>query len=220
LYQTLGVDQLDNFFGLREFVFQAISDSLTYQITQSKLDDYWGYNSIHSCFAETLHELAKDEQAGIDAPLCIISHSLGTVITSNYIYDLETNKAQIEIGDTPLERGETLTSVYTLASQIPFWSLRYPNFDRPIRVPSEKLHQYYSDLKGEWINFYNKSDVMGYPLKSLNSAYSEAVTEDKEVNAGSLLESWNPLSHCSYWTDGVVVDTVASGLHHILQQLD
>ena len=220
LYQKLGVEKLDSFFGLREFIFQAIADSLTYQVTQSNSDDFWGYNSIHRCFADTLNDLAKEERAGSDAPLYIISHSLGTVITSNYIYDLETQKTQIKIGDTPLERGETLTSVYTLASQIPFWSLRYPNFDRPIVVPSEKLPQYYPDLEGEWINFFNKSDIMGYPLKSLNKAYSDAVSEDKEVNAGGLLESWNPLSHCSYWTDKDVVNTIASSLYNILQQLE
>lgn len=220
LYHRLGVDKLNGFLGLREFIFQAIADSLTYQITKSKLDDYWGYNSIHQCFADSISDLAKEERAGSDAPLCIISHSLGTVITSNYIYDLETQKAQIDIGDTPLERGETLTCVYTLASQIPFWSLRYPNFDRPIKVPSEKLDYHYSNLKGEWINFYNESDIMGYPLKTLNEAYSEAVKEDKVVNAGGLLESWNPLSHCSYWTNKDVVDTIARGLYNILQHLD
>ena len=37
LYQKLGVDRLDSFFGLREFIFQAISDSLTYQITKEKV---------------------------------------------------------------------------------------------------------------------------------------------------------------------------------------
>lgn len=220
LYEKLGVNQLDSFFGLREFIFQAIADSLTYQVTQAKIDDLWSYDGIHRCFANSLNSLAKEDCAGSDAPLCIISHSLGTVITSNYIYDLQAKKAQIDIGDTPLEKGETLTSVYTLASQIPFWSLRHPNFNRPIKVPSKKLNQYYPDLRGEWINFFNKSDIMGYPLKSLNEAYSKAVTKDQEVNDGGLLESWNPLSHCSYWTSQSVIETIAAGLNNILQQLE
>ena len=217
LYDRLGVEQLDSFFGLREFMFQAIADSLTYQVTQSKVDDLWSYDGIHHCFAKSLQNLA--ERAGSNAPLFIVSHSLGTVIASNYIYDLQAQKAQIDIGDTPLERGETLVSFYTLASQIPFWSLRHPNFDRPIRVPSEKLTSHYSGLQGEWVNFFNKSDVMGYPLKSLNDAYGNAVTEDKEVNNGGLLESWNPLSHCGYWTNEKVIETIASGLYSILQQI-
>ncbi len=220
LYEKLGVSELDSFFGLREFIFQAIADSLTYQVTQAKVDDLWSYDGIHRCFADSLNELAQDDAAGGNAPLCIISHSLGTVITSNYIYDLQTQKAQIEIGNTPLERGETLTSIYTLASQIPFWSLRHPNFDHPIKVPSEELGQHYQNLQGEWINFFNKSDIMGYPLRSLNEAYTNAVTEDKEVNDGGWLESWNPLSHCSYWTSNSVIETIATGLYDILQQLE
>lgn len=218
LYYQLEVDRLNSFFGLREFIFQAIADSLTYQVTHSSLDDLWGYNSIHRCFSDSLKDLAREERAGKDAPLCIIAHSLGSVIASNYIYDLQTKKAQIEIGDTPLERGETLTCFYTLATQIPFWSLRYPNFDQPIQVPSPTLNQYYSDLTGEWINFYNQNDVLGYPLRSLNDAYAKAVTEDKEINNGGLLESWNPLSHCSYWTNEDVVNTVAMGLFNILKR--
>lgn len=220
LYHKLGVGQRQSFLGLREFIFQAIADSLTYQVTESQSDDLWGYKQIHHCFADGLQDLAKEEQAGNDAPLCIISHSLGTVITSNYFYDLQTQKAKIKIGDTPLEKGDTLTSIYTLASPIPFWSLRYPGFEQPIKVPSEKLQQHYPSLEGEWINFYNRSDIMGYPLRSLNQAYFEAVKEDKEVDAGGLLESWNPLSHCGYWTDENVIETIATGLHNILQQLD
>ena len=220
LYKKLGVSELDSFFGLREFMFQAIADSLTYQVNQSESYDLWSYNGIHRCFADSLTDLATQERAGSDAPLCIVSHSLGTVITSNYIYDLQYNKTQIDIGDTPLEKGETLTSVYTLASQIPFWSLRHPNFDRPIKVPSLELTHYHQDLPGEWINFFNKSDIMGYPLKSINQAYSQAVTEDKEVNSGGLMRSWNPLSHCSYWTNESVVNTIATGLSKILNQIE
>lgn len=61
--------------------------------------------------------------------------------------------------------------------------------------------------------------VAGF-LRSLNEAYSKAVTEDKEVNDGGLLESWNPLSHCSYWTSESAIATIADGLHGILQQLE
>ncbi len=220
LYDRLDVDKLESFFGLREFLFQAIADSLTYHMTSKKVEDLWSYDGIHRCYADSLNSLAQEDQAGSTAPLCIICHSLGTIITSNYIYDLQTQKAQVDIGDTPLERGETLTNVYTLASQMPFWSLRHPNFDQPIKVPSEKLANYYPDLEGEWINFYNKSDIMGYPLKSLNDAYASVVKEDQEVNDGNLLKSWNPLSHCSYWTSESVIETIAHGLYKILQQLD
>ena len=87
-------------------------------------------------------------------------------------------------------------------------------------MPSENLASYHCDLKGEWINFFNKSDIMGYPLRSLNQSYSKAVTEDREVNDGGLLQSWNPLSHCSYWTSKSVIETIATGLHDVLQQLD
>lgn len=60
---------------------------------------------------------------------------------------------------------------------------------------------------------------MRYTLQTLNQAYSEAIIEDKEVNAGGLLETWNSLFH-SYWTDKNVIDIIAAGLYDILQQLN
>ena len=48
------------------------------------------------------------------APLCVVAHSLGTVIASNYLYDLMKRRGSFmgtrvrgQINGTPLERGET-----------------------------------------------------------------------------------------------------------------
>jgi hypothetical protein len=117
-----------------------------------------------------------------------------------------------KIGDTPLERGETFTLFYTLGSPIAMWSLRYPNFGVPIAVPSPELSKYYPNLKGEWVNFYDEDDVIGYPLKTLNEAYRKAIKADRQINAGGLLSSWNPASHLGYWTDNDVTKPIAQEL--------
>lgn len=207
LWQRLKIDKLNNFFGLREFVFHSLADSIGYQITPTKRNIY---DQVHEKFAETLKELAEDD--GEKAPLCIIAHSLGSVIASNYIWDLQNEKANIKIGNTPLEQGETFTLFYTFGSQIALWRLRYSDFGTPITVPSPKLSGHYPKLKGEWLNFYDRDDVLGYPLKTINEKYESVVKADIEVNSGNSLTNWNPLSHNGYWTDSEVVEPIAQGL--------
>lgn len=201
------IDRLSNPLKLREFVFHSLADSIGYQVTPSDRDIY---DSVHQEFALTLKLLARE--AGEKAPLCVVGHSLGSVIASNYIWDLQNGNTQIEIGDTPLETGETLTLLYTFGSQIALWGLRYQNFGTPVTIPSPKLNLHYSNLKSEWINFYDRDDVLGYPLKKMNDKYEKAVTEDREVNVGNILSSWNPGSHNGYWTDNDVIEPIAASL--------
>ncbi len=206
--------------GLRKFVVSFAGDAIAYQPAPKERD---AYDAVHQVVADSLKQLAAN--AGASAPLCVVAHSLGTVIASNYFYDLQMDEERKLIsagirkrmGDTPLERGETFTSLYTFGSPIALWSLRYRDFGKPIAVPSPKLANHYPSLaqKGEWVNFYSKNDVIGYPLKELNAAYHAVVTEDRPVNVGGILTSWNPLSHDEYWTADNVTQPIAEGLARV-----
>jgi hypothetical protein len=215
LNKTGGLD----FMKLRQFMVEFGADALAYQPLPHERNVY---DAIHGVVAEGFSKLAA--AAGPTAPLCVIAHSLGTVIASNYLYDLSkgfdflpdsvqsAQSVQPHQQQTPLEMGETLAFFYTLGSPIALWSLRYDNFGVPITVPSTKLAHHYPDLDGEWVNFYDADDVIGYPLCSLNEAYHKAVDRDVQVNVGSFLVSWTPLSHLEYWTDEDVINPVAKSL--------
>jgi hypothetical protein len=128
-----------DFTTLRRFLVDFAADAIAYQPTPS---DRQIYDAIHRVFAQALGKLATD--AGEKAPPCVIAHSLGSVIASNYLYDLQmdprrkiiSSRTRAMISNTPLERGEPLTLLYTLGSPIAIWSLRYPDFGVPIAVPS------------------------------------------------------------------------------------
>ena len=124
------------------------------------------------------------------------------------------------LGDAPLACGETLTLFYTMGSPVALWSLRYENFGKPIHVPSPKLHNHYANLAGEWVNFYGKADVIGYPLKELNADYRVAVTSDCPVLVGGPLAFWNPLSHMAYFGDTDVLGPIAEGLVGVWQTIN
>jgi len=73
--------------------------------------------------------------------LTVIAHSLGSVITSDGLYDLTKNNA--------LPPNLTLDRFFTMGSPIALYGLRYglANFVRPIRP---KL----------WINFFYPQDLL------------------------------------------------------------
>ncbi|MBD2101774.1 hypothetical protein [Leptolyngbya sp. FACHB-261] len=222
LWKRLEIEKL-GWGDIRNFVFNSLADSVGYQITSATPpDDRAVYDGVHQCFADTLHRLA--EKAGPNAPLCVIAHSMGAAIASNYIWDIQSGGVKagsnkIEIHDNPLEKLETLTLLYTLGNQIPLWALRYNDFGTPVAVPSPNLSAHYPELEGEWVNYYDKDDVLGYPIKHMNNKYKEAVKEDREVNVGGLL-SWTPLSHNGYWTNDRVTRPISQALFRLWQSVN
>ena len=215
LSRRLNLDSLSNPLQLRDFVFHYLGDAIAYSnsypdsIADSDSDRKEVYKNIHQIFTKTLTDLVIE--AGEKAPLCIISHSLGAVIASNYVWDLQRNNPIVDIGDTPLEKGETLNLFYTLGTQIPLWSMSYKDFGTPIEMPSPQLGNHYPGLTGEWINFFDKDDVLGYPLQNINGDYSRVVV-DRQVNAGNPFSNWTLFSHNSYWKDDEVIEPIAQAL--------
>jgi len=216
LKQRMGDADVDVVGLWRSLLIDFVGDALAYQPTPI---GHQIYDGIHRAFADALRHLA--EEAGPTAPLTIVAHSLGTVIASNYIYDLQQdsllrrlipNAVREAMTGTPLELGETLVSFYTMGSPLPIWSLRYGHFGAPVMIPSHKLGRHYAGLSGEWVNFYDKDDVIGFPLKAINDVYNVAVTQDREVNVGNASTSRTPFSHLGYWRDSDVIDPIAQAL--------
>jgi hypothetical protein len=213
LWKRLNREGNLDFIKLRQFMVEFGADALAYQPLPRERAVY---EAVHSVVARGFKNLA--EKTGPTAPLCVIAHSLGTVIASNYLYDLQKGfdflpvGVQEHHGQTPLEMGETLAFFYTLGSPIALWSLRYSDFGVPITVPSPDLSKHQPDLTGEWVNFYDADDVIGFPLRPLNEAYRKVVKKDVPVNVGSFLVSWSPLSHMQYWTDDDVIEPIATSL--------
>ncbi|MCX6826577.1 MAG: chemotaxis protein, partial [candidate division Zixibacteria bacterium] len=165
---------------LRRFMIDFAGDAIAYQpVPQYRKT----YDEIHQVFAQSFRKLA--ERAGDKAPLCVLAHSLGTIISSNYLYDLQVefggtrqiigNKVRENIGKTPLEKGDTLTLFYTMGCPTAIWSLRYSDFGLPIAVPSPRLAAHWPELIGKWVNIYDRDDIIGYPMKTINEAYQKAV---------------------------------------------
>lgn len=207
---------------LRWLIVHYLGDAISYQAGPVERDLYDG---VHRILARTVHDLATD--TGGDAPLCVVAHSLGTVVSSNFFYDLQTAHGlhpshqgavtvaptvSDELGDTPLERGETLAWFHTLGSPLALWAQRHPDFGEPLTVPHPALARLHPCVEGSWTNVWDPDDVIASPLRPLNERYEKAVTEDRAVAVAPWWLGWSPLAHPFYWNDLRVVTPIATSL--------
>lgn len=192
---------------LRWAVTYFLGDVIAYQVAESSDVNY---DAIHAPLDDALANLAKRAP---DAPLCVIAHSLGTVIASDHFYDLQKagRKKSKPKPSTALERGETLTWFYTLGSPIALWMVRYPEFDAPIRLPG-RTRSAATKRAAQWVNFYDPDDIVAYPLRDLNAHHREAVDRDQAVHVGPPLLGRTPVSHVAYFNSRKIMRSIAEGL--------
>lgn len=117
--------------------------------------------------------------------LTFISHSLGTVIASDFCR----------------EEKPYLSNFFTMGSPLPLFSLQFGGpdiFTNPVNT---------QDPQGRWVNIYDKGDPIAYPLKPLNEAYNRAVLKDQEVKVGMF-----GVSHVKYWEHPKVHSIIARKL--------
>ena len=133
------------------------------------------------------------------APLTIVAHSLGTVVSSECVYDRTKERRQRQLeGFHDLAR---LVNFFTLGSPLALFSLQSGDADafrEPIRV---------EELTGRWVNIYDKDDPVGMPLKTLNKEYGEAVLRDVRVESGGYL-----VAHTRYFTAGQTLKIIGRKL--------
>jgi hypothetical protein len=195
---------------LRWAVTYFLGDVIAYQIAEGSDVNY---EAIHARLDEALATLAERAP---DAPLCVIAHSLGTVIASDYFYDLQNaarkkSKKSAPASSAAVQRGETLTWFYTLGSPIALWMVRYPKFDAPIKLPG-RTRSAAARKAAQWVNFHDPDDIVAYPLRTLNAHYADAVDSDQAVSVGPLILGNTPVSHVAYLNSRKVMRPIAQRL--------
>jgi hypothetical protein len=159
----------------RGFVAEFIGDVIAYRKDAA-------YDAVHQRLTEALTRLTErlsPPAQGPKAPVTFVAHSLGTVITSNHIWD--ERRARAARREEGFHERLILANVFTLGSPLALFSLQYGSaeaFRHPIAV--ETRH-------GRWINLYDPDDPIAMPLKPLNAAYREAVFRDVRVQSGAYL---------------------------------
>ncbi len=198
---------------IRKFVINNLGDAVAYQREPGSTPDV--YQQIHAAIQG--HIVALREMVGDrDVPLIVMGHSLGSFILSNYIWDQQHPNRRTILGNTAFERVKTLAGLFTFGSNIALFSLALPRYVGITFPPSELADPLRSTAR--WINFYDPQDVLGYPIKPLCPEFQgNRQIEDRAVDVGSILTSWNPLSHEGYWTDNNFTEPVADQIAQVLR---
>ncbi len=183
-----------DFVRLRKFVLTALGDASAYQRVESAHNT--AYEDIHAHIKDEIASFYSTDLGSEDKPLIVMAHSLGGHIMSNYIWDAQHAN---QSGRSDFERMKTLSGMITFGCNIPLFTFAYENVE-PIEFPLASLPDTLKK-KAKWYNFYDPDDVLGYPLKPINSAYKNVVAKDIPINVGGIVASWNPMSHNNYWTD-------------------
>ena len=217
---------------LRRFMLFGFADAAALEHRKEQPHSLYHYSQLK--IARALY-LAK-QQLTADGKLVLLAHSLGCHVLSCYLWDAQQAKAGVKpaagiwrdikryqagiSGDTPLTdddiaflRGDRLTALITTGCNI------------PIFVAAHAIEQIvpFTNPRRDfiWHNYYDKDDVLGWPLADLSDSYAALVT-DIEVNAaggffGWLAASWNPLSHNQYWREQTVIAALRRQLNIALQ---
>lgn len=136
-------------------------------------------------------------QAWLNDPegkIVIIAHSLGTALISNYLWDAQ--QAGIKYTKVKL--------LVTTGSPMPvFLSGIHKDDITPIRKTSFRF---------QWLNFWNKKDVLSFPLQKINSDY-DFLVEDIEVKKG-----WWFKAHGRYSSTKKCYKRVAKEIQYLLEE--
>lgn len=232
LERLAGANRL-RWMGLRRFVMNSLADAIAYQDTYRPTSpgQVNVYRQVHQEIAAEMADLRNRLRDGAapgapEAPLVVISHSLGCHMVTNYIWDVRHPKDPSQQPPTAFERFDSLTGMITFGCNIPVFTLAYTNLE-PIDFPTPDVARFFPPGTDpgaiarvqKWLNFYDPDDALGYPLRAVDPAYASTVSADIPVNVGGLLRFWNPASHTAYWKDSSVTKPVADLLHGILRLL-
>ena len=181
---------------LRRFMLFGFSDAATLEHHSDNPES--PYVIAQRVIRDTLRQgLASMRSAS--APVAIVAQSLGGQVISNYIWDSQRDEGiwkHEPLPDlTPAEnkflRLGTLRLMLTTGCNIPFFVSGLKKIE-PITKPTPDFR---------WSNYFDKDDILGWPLRPLSPGYRKIVNEDVQINSGSIFTGWNPASHTGYWTD-------------------
>lgn len=208
---------------VRKFIVHNLGDAVAYQ-REAEPAAYARINGIVSDKVGALKRALGDPTA----PIVVLAHSLGGHIMSSYIWDRQhPNRRSGVAGE--LEDLPTLAGMVTFGCNIPLFALAL-KAALPIDVPGPGVTKPALIEASRWLNFLDADDVLGWPLRPLYGQAASQFTpsqqrtfsklEDYEINAGNILESWNPVSHDGYWTDADFVTPAAAFLGRLLDAID
>lgn len=200
---------------LREFLLYALSDAASIEYKAALPGSI--YEQIQRIIMNALDQVYQALGQALK-PVILVAHSLGSYLISNYIWDAQQERTRYGVWSYPIEdraptdeakeqfqRLQTLRLLFTPGCNIPAFVAGYETIEA-INKPNPQF---------EWLNYYDRHDPLGWPLRPLSPSYAEIVMADHEMNVGGLI-GLTPFSHNRYLSDRGFVEAVADEIEGLL----
>jgi len=157
------------------------------------------YEGINNRIKDGMRKFAAHRRVNSDeTPLVVLAHSYGGVMMSHYIKAMQASDSEM----SNFETMKTLAGYVTFGNPQGIYTMNGLNSElgHCCKITGSALP---ADLakRSRWYNFYDKDDIVAYPLKGLSDEFNANVDADYEINVGSAATSWNPACHTGYWED-------------------
>lgn len=195
----------------RKIILSYIGDGANFQFSTRAES---AYVKIHTRIRMALNSARQD--AGEDAPLVILAHSLGGHMMSTYLWD---NNPRVRKpgdpqhpppGETQADafaRGDTLAALITFGCNIPAFAYAHTPVEA---IDPRRWARAGHLLPTWWHNYYAAADFLSFPLAPTGGDYSMLAAEgadgappqltDNRIVVGGIASAWNIGSHRKYWT--------------------
>lgn len=201
---------------LRRFMLYGFSDASS---LEHKADEK------NSVYKQTQKKIAKSLDDALThlvdpkTPVIVIAQSLGGQVISNYIWDAQQNKSIFDPQSPDFSGAadnvkkflslETMRYLFTTGCNIPLF---VAGFNKIESIDKSKMHPDF-----QWLNYYDRDDVLGWPLQPLSDQYDQLV-KDIEINAGNPFIGFTPFSHNNYWSDRDFIKPLITNIMSIISQ--
>lgn len=226
---------------LRRFVIEGLGDAAAYQKTRFRKNSaYYGVQEAITSKIQSLEARGRENSPLIFIGHSFGCHVISSylwdlnklmqrdVAEVEKYEDPEEQALWHELKDaSPLRRLKTLAGIVTLGNNMPMFTFTFgPDAVYPVTSPvklssGQTIEPAFpgSELpealrkQARWLNYYSKTDLLGFPLKALNDDYRNA---EKIFDICVSSESpwfipyfWCLLAHIRYWTNRTVLDGTA-----------
>ncbi|MGB0495133.1 MAG: hypothetical protein ACPGJI_02165, partial [Kangiellaceae bacterium] len=138
------------------------------------------YEAINNRIRDGLRKFASHRRVDTEAtPLVVLAHSYGGVMMTHYIRTMKESSSDLNNFETM----KTLVGYVTFGNPQGIYALNGANSELGLScsITGEALP---ADLakRAKWYNFYDKDDIIAYPLKGISEDYDSHVDGDFEIN--------------------------------------
>ncbi|MFA9391630.1 MAG: hypothetical protein ACERKD_17605 [Prolixibacteraceae bacterium] len=196
-------NRLGGILSFRKTVLHVVGDAVLFERNPSKANS--AYQTIHRCLRDRFEEVNQLMQKYQESILVIVAGSIGVHVLSCYIWDADHSLGIFS--KTPSTDQNNLRNLAHLST----FGCNIPIYVSALKVYSIKAFDR-RNANFSWDNYYDKDDVLGWPLQALSPIYNNLV-RDHEINTGVYIGS-----HIRYWDDKGFVKQLAEKLAEMFNQ--